>query len=568
MSTPPGKPRFCASCGAPLSPDARFCAGCGFQVDAGETSSAPGGQQAFSGAASAPASASPSAVFSESSRPGDAPPYPGTAQPGSAFFSATPPPQPEASPSDTCKIFLVSPGLYRGRVLLALRQILGLSPADASAYVAAAPVLLAVGLAPDVAERLRAALVGAGAAVRVESPPPPPPRTVERPPKPEPRKSISVRSAMVREVPARRGVRTVTGLCIGRSRSYLAYSRMDGDRLVAPPDFVRFEGRTMVPSAVGLAGNGMPEAYGFEALALWPRVPEAVQLEFTGEFGRDDGRSVEALRSFLKFLSHRLVQVLGLGALNRAEAASTNLAVPADWAEEQIRQFVELVEQSGFPLVQVVPEPLAAVAYHRRQGAAESPVGLTHTIVVDWGSQGLEISFVESGPGGVDAVVFDRQEFPLGGIWFDMLLEEWLFQKLQTELTDEDHRALALFARSFKEEASRTFSTGRAEHVQYCVVPAGTPPTRIVFSRAEADELFRDAHDQLRDALAGALDRIGFKPEHLDRVLVVGGGAHWYFVREIVRSTLNGAPIIAQNPDEVIALGLAAYGPAARESGK
>jgi len=558
MSTPPGKPRFCASCGAPLSAEARFCTNCGTQTNTGAAAESTfTGQTAPAGAASTGTPAAPPQPPSGAARqPGCSPAFTGTAQPAAA--PPEPPPRPGVSPPFETKVFLVSPGLYRARVQLALRQFLGVNPSDAAAYVAAAPVLLAVGLAPDVMERLRAVLVGAGAVVRVESPPPPPPPREVRPPKPEPHRSRLSQTRLLREIPSCRGVRTVTGLCLGHGCSYLTYSRVEGDRLVTPPDFVRFEGRTMVPSAIRPAGGGIPVAIGFEALSLWPSSPEEVQLDFMGELGEDDVRAGDALRSYLKALAFRLSQVLGSGALNRSEGASTNLAVPVDWTDEQVRQLAEFVEQAGFPLTRIVPEPLAAVLHHCGSRTMEPADGPIHTMVVDWGSQGLGVSFIESGITGSDAAVFDHLELPLGGIWFDMLMEEWLYRKLQTDLTDEDHRALALFARHFKEEASRTFSSGRSEHVQYCVVPAGMPPTRMTFSRTEADELFGDAFNQFREALTAALDRVGFQPAHVDQVLVAGGGARWYFVREIVRSALNCVPLIAHNPDETIPLGLAA----------
>ncbi len=507
--------RFCGACGSPVAPGAHFCVKCGTrQVAVADQEAAPAPQET---AAAAPA-----------------------------------PPAPVANHG--FRVTLVDPGPYRGRVVLVLRQLLGLDGASAGRYVTAAPAVLAVGLAADAAERLRATLVGAGAAVEVQGPPAPAQVVAPQPARPQPTGSMSVTARFVREREPRRGPRTLTGLVVGRGCSYLAYGRAQASRLLAPPDFIRLDARTMVPTAVRLAGAGTTELAGNRALQSWVQEPGEVSQGFTEELARGDGAAMDAARAFLKFLSYRLVEVLGPGAVDPGEGAATALGIAPDWPEDHAAALAEAVGQAGFPLVQMVPEPLAAVA----SNLARTPREPEYFLVIDWGSQGLDLSVVENAAAG--PAVIDHVEHPLGGIWFDVILEGWLAERLQAELSDEDRRALALFARQFKEEASVSFAEGRAEHVQYCVLPAGMPPTRISVSKAELDDMFADARAQFETAVAEAPGHVGFRPDHFDQVILAGGAARLYFARDAVRAALGRSPLAPPNPEETIARGLVFWG--------
>ena len=475
----PGAPaaspgRFCMACGTPVSPASRFCLKCGQPQTAPEaaapTEDPPPEEPPQPAAPGAPA-ASPGSLCVACGTPvspasrfclkcGKPQTAPETAAP-----TVAPPPLPQPAPQPAAtgyQVTLTNAGPYKGRVIIALRQLLQIDAPAAGRFVAAAPAVLAVGLSQEMAERLRATLVGAGAVVQVAGPPEPAEivRQVTAP-KPEPKRSMAETALVIAERPPRRGPRTLTGLALGRGGSYLAYGRAEGSRLLAPPDLIRLDSRSMIPTAVRLSGHGGTELCGNRALASWVQDPAAVSLGFTEELGLDDGASLPATRAFLKFLNYRLVEVLGPGAASAAEGAATTVALSCGRAEPLARQLAEVAGQAGFPVVQVVPEPLAAVASYLTRDSA----GPQHFLVIDWGSQGLDLAVVE------DSTVIDHVEYPLGGIWFDMILEGWLAERLPGGLSDEDRRSLTLFARQFKENASTAFAEGRAEHVQYCVLP-------------------------------------------------------------------------------------------------
>jgi len=515
-----------------MTPGGRFCIRCGAKQEASPAS---------------PDDASPAAPDN------DAP-----ARPAEEIQAA------EAKPLDSSEPGPSAGSTYRDKVTLALRELL---QSDQPARIVSA----ATGLTQDLAARLRSTLVGPTAAPPAEpvppapeaqeeaaaapgpeaAPPPPPP-----PPKPEPTRSMSAAARIVRERASRRGARTLTGLVLGRGGSYLAYGRAEGAKLLAPPDFIRLDARATIPTAVRLAGQHTTELCGNRALQSWVQDPAAVRLGFADELGANGDAAVAATRAFLKLLNYRMLEVLGPGAGNAGEGAATLLAAPVEHGDPGATLLLQLVEQAGFPVVQLVPEPLAAVAPYLSRDAGASPAQARHFLVIDWGSQGLDISVVEDAPDAAGPVVIDHVEHPLGGVWFDMIVEGWLAERLPGELSDEDRRALSLFARSFKEKASVSFSEGREEHAQYSVIPAGLPPTRVCVTRAELDDLFHDSCDHFQKIVAEAPARVGFLPEHFDQVVMVGGAARCHFARDAARTALGRAPMVAPNPEESIAKGL------------
>ena len=460
---------------------------------------------------------------------------------------------------------------YRDKVTVALRQLL---QSDQSTRL----VTAATGLTQDLTAKLRATLVDVATPAapleplsleapavepaEVDAPPVEPAALLPAPkrPKPELKRSMSVGARAIRERGARRGVRTLTGLVLGRGGTYLSYGRVEASRLLAPPDFIRLDARTAIPTAVRLAGQRTTELCGNRALLSWVQSPADVSLGFTEELAAGGATHVAAGRAFLKFLNYRLVEVMGPDSSDAREGASTFLAVSVGRGDPSAPLLVELTEQAGFPVVQLVPEPLAAVAPYLARNSGTAPAEAQQFLVIDWGSQGLDLAVVEDAPDAPGPVVIDHVENPLGGSWFDMILEGWLAERLPGELSEEDRRGLTLFARQFKEKASVAFAEGRSEHVQYCVLPVGLPPTRISITREELDDLSHESRGHFEEIVAEAPSRVGFSAEDFDQVVMVGGGARCYFARDAVQKALGRPPMIAPNPEESIAKGLIFWG--------
>ncbi len=536
--------KSCASCGQPLRAGARFCDNCGARVVEVQAAQPP------------PDTISPGASASQTSEDihaieNDVPPSPTTAQPSHA----------DQQPTYQLVLQAVAP-MARARVINTLRQKLGLDPRSAQAYIGAAPVVLAVGLKPDVAEALRQALVTAGAVVAVQELPPPRPQQPPAPeePPPDPIRRLDLKSKTFQVLAFRPGWRTVTGLDLGSTFSYLAYARADGQQLVTQADLVRFDARVAVPTAIQPAQEGRGRAFGAAALEEWIKQPEAVFVGFVDQFGQNSDEIAPILRNFAEILARRMTEVSGPGALAAAEGASTTLGVPAGWDQESGDLLKDVITQSGFPVNRIVPQPLAALAHHLQQGALRQGNKTQKTMVIDWGGTGLRISFVEYGGPLSKPQLFEHIEWPLGGYWFDNALLEKLASQLPPELGNEDQRALTLFVRDFKEEMSRSFAEGKNEYAQYCVIPAGVPPTRVRMARKEFEELTAEARSEFQNALIEAVKTIGLEPKHIDNVILAGGSARWYFAREAIRTTLNRVPLIGSHPEQSIARGLAVYG--------
>jgi molecular chaperone DnaK (HSP70) len=280
----------------------------------------------------------------------------------------------------------------------------------------------------------------------------------------------------------------------------------------------------------------------------------------------DDEQALAVLQRFLEKMAQRLTEVLTPGALSIADGASANLGVPADWDQGRIERLAHAAMEAGFPVSRVAPRPLAALACHLQQGTIKPGAGTEKTLVVDWGGSSLALSFIEHGPDLPKPQVFEHIEHPLGGDWFDQRLFDRITGQLAPgpaafgrELGEQDYRELLLFARKFKEQMSRAFAEGKNAYSQYCIIPAGSAPLRIRLEQSEFESLAAEGRDRFRAALAEALNTVSLKPEHIDHLILAGGGAAWYFAREDARLTLGQVPIIGTNPQETFARGLAVY---------
>jgi hypothetical protein len=458
------------------------------------------------------------------------------------------------------------PPQARGRVLLALKQTLGLAPSDAQAYLAALPVLLAVGLSFEVAETLRTALTNAGAEIIIKEPPRHAEAVKSSEKIPEPRRRMALQSETVTKIDIHAGLRTVTGLDIGQTYSYLAFARADGENLVMPPDMVRINAQTGTPTAIQPAREGVPMCFGTAALAEWVKASQdnsaGIFLSLLDKVGEDEEGlpvSSEPLRRYLEVLANRLGEVLVPGALSIVDGATSTLGIPADWDQGRIERLVEIATLAGFPINRVCPRPVAALTHHLQTGTLHQGSTMEKTLVVDWGGSSLCFSFVEHGGSLIKPLVFEHLSHPYGGVWFDQIIMEKLSEQLPTDLNDADQRSLLLFSRSFKEQMSRAFADGKNIYTQYCVIPAGSPPLRTRLSQAEFEEMIDAGRSTVKQALLDAVIHVGLKPEHLDHVILCGGGSNWYFAREIIRSTLGQVPLISARPEESVARGLAAY---------
>lgn len=559
-------PKFCYQCGQPLRPGARFCSHCGIRIEPRPIPAAETQSEEKPAEPAPPPAVTPKPAFEQ-----PAGPPPGSATPGDAEVISSPaavpapeppppPPQPAPQFPEGCQITLQAvPPAARQKVAQAMVQALGLRLQDAHAYIAAAPVLLGVGLAEETAEALRSILTAAGAVVEVKIPPKPAAPDIPPESLPEPVRRIAVEAQTVQVVLHSTGLRTVSGLDLGRTNSYLSYARAEGNRLVAPPEMVRLEAQPAVPTVVCTANADGKTTIGSEALNDWVTRPETVWAGFWEAVVNGESAAQTIALTFLGQFASRITQVIGESALSSGEGAAATLGYPGAWDEERGRLLMETVRKAGFPVVRIAPEPLAVLAHHLQQGGVKQGKRIERSLVIDWGGSALRLSFIEHGGDLPKPRMFEHIELPLGGNWFDETLMNRLAEQLPPDLSEIDLRALALFARSFKEQLSKSFAEGKRTHAQYCVIPAEMPPTRVQISLADFEALTASARETVQEELLKAVAGVGLKPEHLNHILVAGGGGRWYFLRELIRSTLGKVPLIGSRPEESVCRGLAVY---------
>jgi molecular chaperone DnaK (HSP70) len=349
--------------------------------------------------------------------------------------------------------------------------------------------------------------------------------------------------------------RTVVGLNLGRMNSCLAFTRAQGDRLLALPSMVPFDGQTLLPTVVVLK-DAAPALMGRAALRNYVLNPESVTANFINTPQLAE-RQAAAL-AFLKAVCARLTEVTGAG---RQQTLHISLGNPLTQESGSTKLLVEWINQTGMQVDQVVPEPLAVLAaFLQQQKLKPLAAGeMQHILVLDGGSSSFRVACVERLDNG-ELTVIDNQELLPAGPGFDQILWEWLTRRLPAQPDDQTLRELALFTQDFKVQMSRSFAHGKAEHAQFCMLTGQASPLHITIRREEFEQMAAPLLEQLSTALSEAPARIGLQCSDIAYILLAGGGAGWYFLPEMVQKTMCQAPLKEAHPEETIARGLAVYG--------
>ncbi|GLZ80226.1 hypothetical protein Afil01_50330 [Actinorhabdospora filicis] len=305
----------------------------------------------------------------------------------------------------------------------------------------------------------------------------------------------------------------VLGIDFGTSNTVAVLRR--GDGRVEP---VLFDGSPLLPSAV-FAGDDGRLIVGADALHFGRTRPE--RLEPHPKRRVDDGsvllggteyRVPELFAAVLRHAGTTAARLEGVRPL-------VVLTHPAAWGRPRRDVLLRAAHEAGLPEPVLVPEPVAAVAYHGRDLDAGS-----HIVVCDLGG------------GTFDAAVLRRETHGhtlLGVTGLDDLggvdLDEALSVHTGRRVAAEDMRAA-------RERLSRH---------QTVDLPGGGHLTRA--------ELERVAEPHLRRAVEATTGLLGGLP--VTAVYLVGGGARTPLLGTLLHRALGRAPVLADAVEQVVALG-------------
>lgn len=335
------------------------------------------------------------------------------------------------------------------------------------------------------------------------------------------------------------------------------------------PEPVQFENKPTLRSLLLLNPAGDKVLARGDAVYRHPayqQCPERVHQEFKLRLDKDP-----AAVTYTRLLAGELAAALRrkLGAAEIApDSHQTVVGVPAEWFLRYPARCTTVqaaVVAAGFPNVEITAEPVAAMLYHAFLGDVVFESRPQRWLILDIGGGTTDLAIVETAEAGAQPRVIHTFGRDFGGKDFDtLLLEKWVLARYWSGPSPNPQERLALlqFVRDFKEQFSRRVSRG----IQEGWVPEKMGHAQnyrgmqISLNRQEfeADNLGRP----LIDRFAGVL-REGFVRSHvslrdIDRVILTGGSARWYFIQEAANSFFgHEACIISENPELTIAKGLA-----------
>ncbi|MEV0564037.1 Hsp70 family protein [Dactylosporangium sp. NPDC050588] len=346
------------------------------------------------------------------------------------------------------------------------------------------------------------------------------------------------------------------GVDLGTS-STVAFLRRDG----GPPEPVLFDGAPLLPSAV-LAGDAGDLLVGRDAVYAARARPE----RFEGNPKRriDDGVvllgaevTVEAL---LGALLHRVVtearRIGGTGV------TGATICHPAAWGPGRRATLLRAAATAGLDpaRVRLVPEPVAAAAFHlRRHGPAPADL-----LVYDLGAGTFDVAVVRHGPvsgspgtGGMEVLCSAGLD-ETGGQDVDAAIVDLLrrrsgapelWARLDNPATVADRAARRQLwddVRNAKEMLSRTSSA---------LLYLPLLDTDQILTREELDGLAAPLIQRTVAAVAATLAECPVPLRPLGAVILVGGASRMPLVATMLHRALGIAPTVIDQPELVVAAG-------------
>jgi molecular chaperone DnaK len=237
------------------------------------------------------------------------------------------------------------------------------------------------------------------------------------------------------------------------------------------------------------------------------------------------------------------------------------VTVPAYFDDAQRQATRDAGQIAGLDVVRILNEPTAAaLAYgaHRVRG------GRRIIAVFDLGGGTFDISIM-SVENGIFEVLATGGDSALGG-------EDWdrrMLERMVDEVFDE-HRvdltgvpmAIARL-REACENAKKALSVDREALIQLPFLANDQHGTPINYERKITREVIetmtKDLLARVEPPCRRALSDAGLSASDVEEVLLVGGMTRWPVIQETVEKLFGKKPSKGANPDEVVALGAAAY---------
>ncbi len=237
------------------------------------------------------------------------------------------------------------------------------------------------------------------------------------------------------------------------------------------------------------------------------------------------------------------------------------VTVPAYFDDAQRQATRDAGMIAGIDIIRLLNEPTAAALAY---GAHRVREGRRMIAVFDLGGGTFDISLM-SVDNGIFEVLATGGDSALGG-------EDWdrrVIEKLVDEVFDQyriDLTGIPMGMSRLREAVENAKKMLSVESETTIALPFlandqhGTPINyERVLTRDQVESWTQDLLDRLEAPCRRALADANMDAADFEEILLVGGMTRWPAVQEIVQRTFGKKPSKGANPDEVVALGAAAY---------
>lgn len=238
------------------------------------------------------------------------------------------------------------------------------------------------------------------------------------------------------------------------------------------------------------------------------------------------------------------------------------ITVPAYFDDAQRQATRDAGQIAGLDVVRILNEPTAAALAYGAHRVREGDRRLIAVFDLGGGTFDISIMSVENG---IFEVLATGGDSALGGEdWDRRILErivDEVFDRYRVDLTQVPMALSRL--REAAETAKKALSSSTETMIQLPFLANDQHGAPINFERPitrdELEQLTQDLLDRVEEPCKRALKDAGLEPGDVEEVLLVGGMTRWPAVQRIVEKIFHRKPSKGANPDEVVALGAAAY---------
>ena len=256
----------------------------------------------------------------------------------------------------------------------------------------------------------------------------------------------------------------------------------------------------------------------------------------------------------------RRMRVIAEEALGEAVTRAV-VTVPAYFDDAQRQATRDAGQIAGLDIIRILNEPTAAALAY---GAHRTADGRKLVAVFDLGGGTFDISIM-SVDNGIFEVLATGGDTALGGEdWDRRMLErivDEVFDQYRIDLTGIPMAMSRL--REACEAAKKTLSVDRETTITLPFLANDQHGAPINYerkiTRELVEQLTKDLLDRLESPCRRALADAGLDASEVEDVLLVGGMTRWPAVQASVEAIFGRKPSKGANPDEVVALGAAAY---------